>query len=70
MSFPTSPYEGQIFYDPDNEKTYECVYRDALDRMVNLHKESHYWKDISEELDWGIKVTASTWSTEWTVLNL
>ena len=47
---PFDPYEGQIFYDPDTDRTYECQCRDPLDRMLNLHKTLFEWVDISEEV--------------------
>ena len=47
--FPSNPYEGQIFYDPDTDRTFECVLRDPLDRMVNFHLAEYVWCDISED---------------------
>ena len=47
--FPYNPYEGQIFYDPDTDRTFECVLRDPLDRMVNFHLAEYVWCDISED---------------------
>ena len=48
--FPSDPYEGQIFYDPDTDRTFECVFRDPLDRMINRHQDHFVWCDISEEV--------------------
>ncbi len=48
--FPSDPYEGMIFYDPDTDRTFECQCRDPLDRMVNLHKTLFEWVDISKEV--------------------
>ena len=48
-SFPSNPYEGQIFYDPDIDKTFEYQRRDILDRMINRHKNDSFWCDISED---------------------
>ena len=47
--FPYNPYEGQIFYDPDTDRTFECVFRDPLDRMINRHQDHFVWCDISED---------------------
>jgi hypothetical protein len=48
--FPNDPYEGQIFYHPASKKTYECVFRDPLDRMVNRHQNHFVWCEITEEV--------------------
>ncbi len=48
--FPSNPYEGQIFYDPDTDRTFECVFRDPLDRMINRHQDHFVWCDISKEV--------------------
>ena len=50
-SFPNNPYEGQIFYDPDIDKTFEYVERDRLAVMVNCHSDWCEWKDITDELN-------------------
>lgn len=49
--FPKNPYIGQIYYDPDLERTFEYVERDRLAVMVNCHSDWCVWKDITEELD-------------------
>ena len=48
--FPTDPYEGQIFYDPDTDTTFEYQRRDILDRMINCSKEIYFWENISKEV--------------------
>jgi hypothetical protein len=48
-SFPYNPYEGQIFYDPDTERIFECQFRDPLDRMINKHLAHYVWCDITED---------------------
>ena len=48
-SFHYNPYEGQIFYDPDTDRTFECKFRDPLDRMINKHLAHYVWCDITEE---------------------
>tara|TARA_R100001126_G_scaffold93279_1_gene63598 strand:- start:755 stop:952 length:198 start_codon:yes stop_codon:yes gene_type:complete len=47
--FPSNPYEGQIFYHAEAEKTYECVFRDPLDRMINNHLAHYVWCDITDD---------------------
>ena len=48
--FPSDPYEGQIFYDADTDRTFEYQRRDILDRMINCKKDDYFWFDISEEI--------------------
>ena len=48
--FPYNPYEGQIFYDPDTDRTFEYQRRDILDRMINCKKDDYFWFDISEDI--------------------
>ena len=47
--FPSNPYEGQIFYHAEAEKTYECVFRDPLDRMINRQMKHYVWCDITDD---------------------
>ena len=47
--FPSDPYEGQIFYDADTDRTFEYQRRDILDRMINRKKDDYFWVDISDE---------------------
>ena len=37
--FPKNPYIGQIYYDPDLERTFEYVERDRLAVIVNCHSD-------------------------------
>ena len=48
--FPHNPYEGQIFYDADTDRTFEYQRRDILEQMINCSKEVYYWFDISKEI--------------------
>ena len=48
--FPSDPYEGQIFYDADTDRTFEYQRRDILDQMINRHKDVYFWENISKEI--------------------
>ena len=49
ISFPSDPYVGQIFYEPETEKLYEFCEVTKTDEITGKVVESAMWFDITEK---------------------
>tara|TARA_R100001015_G_C4616436_1_gene172592 strand:+ start:1046 stop:1216 length:171 start_codon:yes stop_codon:yes gene_type:complete len=48
ITFPVNPYIGQIFYSPDNDKTFEFLEVTKTDESTGIVEESGVWFDITD----------------------
>jgi hypothetical protein len=49
ISFPVDPYVGQIFYEPETQKTYEFCEILKTNHQTNELIETASWIDITEK---------------------
>ena len=49
ISFPSNPYVGQIFYEPETEKLFEFCEVTKTDELTGMVTESAMWFDITEK---------------------
>ena len=49
ISFPVNRYVGQIFYEPESNKTYEYCEVLKTDQLTGMVAESAMWFDITEK---------------------
>ena len=49
ISFPSNPYVGQIFYEPETEKLFEYCEVSRTDELTGMVAESAMWFDITEK---------------------
>ena len=49
ITFPSNPYVGQIFYEPEMDKLYEYCEFTKTDELTGLVSESAMWFDITEK---------------------
>ena len=47
--FPVNPYIGQIYYSPDNDKTFEFLEVTRTDESTGIVEESGVWFDITDQ---------------------
>ena len=49
MQFPNNPYVGQIYYNPDTERTFEFCEITRTDTETGMVTESATWIDITDK---------------------
>ena len=49
ISFPSNPYVGQIFYEPETEKLFELCEVTKTDELTGILHVSATWFDITEK---------------------
>ena len=49
ITFPSNPYVGQIFYEPETDKLYEYCEVSRADELTGMVAESAMWFDITEK---------------------
>tara|TARA_R100001440_G_C2512586_1_gene118042 strand:+ start:1178 stop:1357 length:180 start_codon:yes stop_codon:yes gene_type:complete len=49
VQFPNNPYVGQIYYNPDTERTFEFCEITRTDTETGMITESATWIDITDK---------------------